>query len=186
MSLYAQLDDLARCGIMPNEGVGISDLLARHPERQYETDPFRLLVSVLGEESSQPPYDPLCDRLWHLRVGCISGSGDYTRIALRMGSLAGQSLPIANVHDEFDLASGIAYLTFELSAQQVSWPARIRECWVDPAIFSRFAALLDAQDSPARFTYLDLGGQDVLIGCATPAEFTEFRRRTGLKLEWLG
>jgi hypothetical protein len=103
-----------------------------------------------------------------------------------MARLVGQQLPIVDVRDEFDLASSVAWLKFEFLEQQVSWPARIRECWVDPDIFSRFVALLDAQDSPARFTYLDLGGQDVLIGCATPAQFTEFRRRTGLKLQWLG
>jgi len=186
MSLYAQLDQLERCGIVPSEGTGIADFLARHSEREYETHPFRLLVSMLGEESSDPPHGPLCDQLWHLRVGCIAGPGDYTRIALRMATLAGQSLAFSDVQEEFDSASGIVWLRFGLHGQQVSWPARIREQWVDPDVFSRFAALLDAWDSPARFTYLDLGGQDVLIGCVTPAQFMEFRRRTGLRLEWLG
>lgn len=186
MALYSQLDQLARCGITPKEGVGISELLARYSEREYETHPFRLLVSMLGEESAEAPHKPLCDRLWHLRVGCITGPGDYTRIAHRMATLAGESLAIVNVQDEFDPAASIAWLKFEFRGQQVSWPARIREQWVDPIIFSHFAALLDAQDSAARFTYLDLGGQDVLIGCTTSAQFVQFRRRTGLKLEWLG
>jgi len=186
MLLQAQLDELARCGILPNEGVGISALLARHSERDYETDPFRLLLSVLGEQAKHPPYAPLCNDLWHFKVGCIDGPGDYVHIAKRMATLAGKALPIANIRDEFDLASGIAWLSFEILGQPVNWPARIREQWVDPTVFSRFVVLLESQDTAMRFTYFDLGGQDVLLGCATPSQLMELRRRTGLNIQWLG
>jgi len=186
MTIYAQLDQLERCGIVPNPGVGVADLLARHTERQYETDPFRLLLRVLGEESNDLEQMPLCDNLWHLRVGCITGPTDYAHMARRMATLAGDDLPITKIRDEFDWASGVAWLIFNVRGQEIAWPARVRESWIDPAVFSRFAALLEAQDAERRFTYLDLGGQDALISCATPAQFAEIRRRTGLRFEWLG
>ncbi len=185
MSLYAQLDQLERCGIVPNVGTGVADLLARQPERQYETEPFRLLLSVLGDDSD-PNRNPFCDNVWHLRVGCIEGPGDYARIAQRMSILAGGALPLTEICDEFEWAAGVVWLKFRLRDEPVSWPARIRERWIDPMIFSRFVALLEVQNTERRFTYLDLGGQDALLGCAAPKQFAELRRRTGLRFEWLG
>jgi hypothetical protein len=186
MSLYAQLEELARCGIEPADGVGISDLLSRYSERRYETDPFRLLLSVLGGESNESPAAPLSENVWHLRVGSVAGKGDYVRIAQRMSLLAQGALPITDIADEFDWAAGVVWLRFRLASEPIDWPARIREHWIDPALFSRFALLLEAQDTARRFTYLDLGGQDALLGCATPQQFAELRRRTGLRFQWLG
>jgi len=55
MSLCAQLDTLAECGIALRDGVGPEELLTRHSDRDYETSPFMLLLSVLGAESDEPP-----------------------------------------------------------------------------------------------------------------------------------
>jgi len=186
MSIYAQLDQLARCGIEPGPGVGVADLLSRYSERHYETDPFRLLLSVLGGESNDSPPVPLSEHVWHLRVGCVAGRGDYVRIAQRMSLLAQGALPITDISDEFDWATGVAWLRFRLQSEPIDWPTRIREHWIDPLLFSRFVVLLDAQDAARRFTYLDLGGQDALLGCSTPPQFAELRRRTGLSFQWLG
>ncbi len=186
MSLYAQLDELERCGIAPNPGVGVAELLAHYAERNYEKDPFRLLLTVLGGESSGPPHTLLSENVWHLRVGSIAGPGDYARIALRMAILAQGALPLTEIGDEIDYAAGIVWLRFRLADEQLSWPARIREHWIDPDLFSRFALLLETQDTSSQFTYLDLGGQDALLGCATPRQFAELRRRTGLRFQWLG
>jgi len=186
MSLYAQLDELERCGITPSFGIGVAELLVAYAERQYEKDPFRLLLMALGGELNDPPHGLLSENVWHLRVGSIAGPGDYARIALRMAILAQGNLPITEVADEIDYAAGLVWLSFRLGDEQVSWPARIREHWIDPDLFSRFALLLEAQDTPRRFTYLDLGGQDALLGCATPRQFADLRRRTGLSFQWLG
>lgn len=184
LSLYKQLDVLERCGITPNHGVEVAQLLAHYTEREYETSPFRRLLAALGSESADQA--PLSDNVWRLRVGCIAGPGDYTLVAQRMSLLTGGALPISDIREQFDMASGLVWLMFRLSAQEIRWPGRIREFWVDPVIFSRFAALLEAQDIDKRFTQLDLGGQYVLIGCSTPVQFTELRRWTGLPFEWLG
>jgi len=42
------------------------------------------------------------------------------------------------------------------------------------------------RDEPdKRFTYLDLGGQDCLIGCCTPRQLASLNKNTGLNFEWL-
>ena len=186
LTLYAQLDALAECGIALHDGVGPAELLARHGEREYETSPFKLLLAVLGTESQEPPHLPLSGNVWHMRAECIGGRGDYIKVAQRMTALAGGTLPIESVHDEFDWRQGVAWLGFNLRGREFRWPAKIEERWIDPNILSRFVALLDDQGSDLRFTGLDLGGQDCLIGCATDEQFAALRKRTGLEFEWLG
>jgi hypothetical protein len=186
LTLYAQLDTLEECGIAPNDGVGPAELLARHGEREYETSPFKLLLSVLGTESQDPSCLPLSGQVWHMRAECIGGRGDYVKVAQRMARLAGGVLPIEAVHDEFDWRQGVAWLSFTLCGREYRWPGRIEERWIDPNILSRFVALLDEQGSQRRFTGLDLGGQDCVISCATDEQFAMLRKRTGLDFEWLG
>lgn len=186
LTLYAQLDTLGECGIKPIDGVGPPELLARHGEREYETSPFKLLLSVLGAESNEPPCLPLSDNVWHMCAECISGRGDYVSVARRMATLTRGTLPLEAVHDEIDWRQGVAWLSFTLRGSDFRWPAKIEERWIDPNILSRFVALLDAQDSDLRFTGLDLGGQDCLIGCATEEQFSALRKCTGLEFEWLG
>jgi hypothetical protein len=186
MSLYAQLEALEPCGITLNADVGIPDLLAVHGERAYETSPFRRLLEVMGGGSQTQLDTPLSSNVWRVSVGCFAGPGDYVRVAQRMSLLAGGDLPMSNISDEFDLRRGIAWLRFRSAARDYEWPARIQERWVDPFIFTRFVGLLDQQDTERRFTHLDLGGQDVLIGCSTPEQFTRLRQVTGVPFEWLG
>ena len=107
-------------------------------------------------------------------------------VALGGLALAAGALPIESVHDEFDWRQGVAWLGFMLREREVRWPAKIEERWIDPNVLSRFVGLLDEQDTDLRFTGLDLGGQDCLIGCATKEQFHALRKLTGLELEWLG
>jgi hypothetical protein len=186
MSLYDQLDALAACGIVLREGAGTAELLRRHPEREYETSPFKLLLSELGTDSEEPPCEPLSENVWHMRAECAARGGDYVKVAQRMATLAGSALLLENLRDEFDLRRGVAWLAFTLRGEESRWPAKIEERWIDPLILSRFAALLEAQDAGLRYICLDLGGQDCLIGCATDEQFSALRKVTGLAFEWLG
>ena len=186
MSLYAQLDTLAECGIAPRGALGPAELLALHSDRDYETTPFKLLLSALGADSKEPPYLPLSNNVWLMHADCAAHSGDYSKVAHRMATLATDALPIESVRDEFDFGRGVAWLSFTLRGEQFRWPAKIEERWIDPLVLSRFAALIEAQLTDRRYTCLDLGGQDCLLGCAAEAQFSVLRKRTGLAFEWLG
>jgi hypothetical protein len=188
LTLYVQLDTLAECGIAPRAGIGPAELLVLHSDREYETSPFKLLLAVLGSDASEPPHLPMSDNVWHMRAECAARGGDYVKVALRMAALAqsDDALPIESVHDEFDLRRGVAWLSFTLRGGEFRWPAKIEERWIDPMILSRFATLLEAQETDRRYICLDLGGQDCLLGCATDEQFAALRKRTGLEFEWLG
>ena len=186
MSLYAQLDTLAECGIALREGVSSAELLVHHSDRDYETSPFKLLLAVLGRESDEPPYLSFSDGVWLMRAECAAHIGDYEKVAHRMATLARDALPVESVRDEFDFHRGVPWLSFTLHSEEFRWPAKIEERWIDPLILSRFAALLEAQRTDRRYICLDLGGQDCLLGCANELQFAALRKRTGLPFEWLG
>lgn len=185
-SLYDQLDALAGCGIALREGTGPAELLARHAEREYETTPFKLLLSELGRESEEPPHSALSADVWLTHADCIAQAGDYISFANRMAALAGNALPLELVRDEFDIRNGLAWLMFTLHGKELRWPAKIEERWIDPNILSRFAALLVAQETDRRYICLDLGGQDYLLSCVSEQQLGGLRKVTGLAFEWLG
>ena len=186
MSLCAQLDALAECGIVLRDGIGPEELLSRHSDRDYETTPFKMLLATLGADSEEPPYLPLSNNVWLMHADCAAHTGDYVKLAHHMATIAGNALPLESVRDEFDFSRGVAWLLFNLHGQEFRWPAKIEERWIDPMTLSRFAALLEAQSTDQRYICLDLGGQDCLLGCATEAQFATLRKRTGLAFEWLG
>lgn len=78
-----------------------------------------------------------------------------------------------------------ATLSFTLNGQKIIWAPTINDDWLDSVILSNFAKLLGRQKSGLRYTYLDLKGQDCLIGCTTPEQLASLRRATGLDFKWL-
>jgi hypothetical protein len=102
-----------------------------------------------------------------------------------MQRLAGGELPITRVQDYVDLEEGKAWLSFHLDGKETKWEAKVEDDWIDPSILSRFVRALDGHGSPKRFTYLDLKGQDCILGCSTTEEFARLKEVTGLKFEWL-
>jgi hypothetical protein len=186
MVLVRQLETLAACGIRPNDGVELSELLARHRESEYERSPFTLLLRVLGSAAQGNPQQWLSDNIWLLDIETIGGPGDYVRVARRMATLANGTLPIAELQDGIDPRQGVAWLEFTLEGTLNRWYAKMEENWIDSRIMSNFVKLLESRDTDKRFTYLDLPGKECLIGCSTPQEFANLRKWTGLEFEWLG
>jgi hypothetical protein len=60
---------------------------------------------------------------------------------------------------------------------------KVEDDWVDADIFGRFINLLEKSGSNKRYTYFDLGGQDLMIGCCTPEQLE--RKTTGFDFVWL-
>lgn len=180
--LEAQLQALAGYGIRTNDGVAIDDLLYRFRREQYEKQPYKLLLCALGSESERDLTRFLSDNIWH----CASRGRPVTSASPpRMATLAAGALPITNVRDDVDLDQGKARLSFALNEHEYNWDAEVRDDWIDPAILANFVRLLDGQKSSKRFTYLDLKGQDCIIGCSNEGQLAMLRKGTGLDLEWL-
>jgi hypothetical protein len=184
--LEEQLATLAQYGIALRPGFGVDTLLEFFPREKYETNPYYGAVITMGGESKHEPYSPLSDNVWHLDAQCIEGPGDYAHITERMRDLAQGELPIENIRDRVDRENGDAWLEFELHGETIHWGARVDRDWIDPEILSHFCTLLEAQRGSRRYTYLDLKGQNGLIGCATEEDTLKLRKVTGLRFSWLG
>ena len=185
--LEAQLQVLATCGIKLNRGITAKDVrevglgfgLSRE-EVATERPHYLEVLERMGFETYKPPHRMLSDGIWRFDVECIYKTGDYVEIAKRIRALAGGSLPLKRIKDRIDSKSGTAWLEFDLEGRRVRWDLRVHRDWVDGTVFFRFAKLLASRRTAKRFTFYGLGGQDCLIGCATPSQVRRLRRRAGV------
>jgi hypothetical protein len=179
-TLERQLHDLVECGVRLLPGANREALLREWSQEEFENDPYELaLVALAGDDP------PLAENVWHFDTECIEDHGDYARIAERMRSMAGNALPIASIQDFVDVEAREAWLSFVLDGSEHRWTCEVQDDWVDPTVLSRFAALLARRNTGYRFAYLDLGGQDCMLGCFRDDELRRLRRTTGLAWEWL-
>jgi hypothetical protein len=177
--LEDQLSVLAEYGISVRRGITLEHFLVSWGREEYGRDPFTLTLEMLGAEVETEPWGRrFSDHLWNLDTECIEDHGDYVIIAERMRDLAKGDLPISGIRDHVDIGAGVAWLEFEIDGGILHWDAAVRDDWIDPEMLGRFAALLSERRTEQRFTCLDLGGQNVLVGCCTPSELTVLRRRT--------
>lgn len=184
-----QIADLGACGILLSPGVAPESLFDSFDREAFESEPYRLLLCAMGGEAETEAQAGLTghpsDNIWHFDTECIENAGDYAAIARRMRELAQGDLPLEDVSDRVDVEAGRASLTFRLSGREYRWDAKVDADWVDSTILSRFAELLRAGKTTRRFTYVDLGGQDCLIGCATAEDRAKLEGVIGRKVAWL-
>jgi len=188
-SFEEQLKVLAKGGILLHPRVVPEALLYSFSRAEYEKDPYRLLLCVMGqeaEEQSQVGDSGFpSDRIWHFDTECIEDHGAYIAIAERLSLMAQGTFPLQQIEDYVDLDEPKAWLSFSLDGQVYKWDAVVNEDWVDPGILSKMAHLLESRKAGRRFTYVDLEGQDCLLGCSTPQEQEWLEAKTGLTFQWL-
>ena len=100
-------------------------------------------------------------------------------------ALSGGELPLTDIQDEVDIEQNKAWLSFRLDGQEIRWEPKVNDDWIDAEILSDFAQLMKRRKTQKQLTYLDLKGQDCLIGCCTSEEFTQLKKVTGLNFVWL-
>jgi hypothetical protein len=185
LSLEEQLRVLSECGIKLSPGITADHLLASWAREQYEKEPYRMVLLAMGSEIEQEPFGPASNDIWHFDTECIEDHGDYVLIANRMRDLAGSDLPIQSLRDYVEVDAGTAWLSFQLDGKEIRWEAEVQDDWVDPTILSRFVELLKSRRTGREYTYLDLHGQDCLIGCSSEQQMKSLRKSTRLTFEWL-
>lgn len=179
-SLEQQLADLAACGVRLTASTTPAALLSEWPAAEFEEQPYLLAAIALGSDEER-----LSENLWHFDTECVEDHGDSARIAEHMRDLAAGDLPLEEIEDYVDVEGGQASLSVTLDGQRLRCVPEVDGDWVDPEVLSWFATLLADRNTGRRFTYLDTGGQDCVIGCFTADELERLREKTGLNWEWL-
>lgn len=186
LTLEAQLEALAACGVSLRPGRTVDELLISFPREEYEAEPFALLSHMIGGEvEAEPMGRHFSDDVWAFDFECVEESDIYVQIAKRLSTLAKGDFPIENPRGEVDFESDSAWLEFELDGRTERFEPRLDDDWADPEILGWFQTLLERRGGERRFTCLDLDGQIVLLGCSTPAELEGLRDATGLEWGWL-
>jgi len=182
--LEKQLEQVLSCGIDFAPGITISNLLDLFDREQYEKDPYFLLLSALGGETEDDDPHLLSNDIWYFDTECIEDDGDYSTITERFGLLAGNAMQLENIRDHVSVESGEAWVQFELDGKKYKWDARVDDDWCDTEILSKFARLLEGRNTGKRFVTSDLGGQDMLITCASEEQL-KCLQSLGLKFDWM-
>lgn len=185
VSAEEQLETLSACGISLKPDVSQEILFAQYEPKDFENEPHLLLLVVMGGEAEEEPFGFLSNNIWHLDTECIEDHGDYARIAMRVKELSGDELPLEEINDYVDVEEGKAWLAFRLDKRDYKWELEVDNDWVDTRIFTEFDTLLRGRQGNRRFTFLDLEGQDCLIGCSGPEQLEKLRATTALNFRWL-
>ena len=183
--LEQQLEALAAEGFSLRADRHLSDLLSAWSREDFEKEPYRLLLVALGGETESPPFEPLCDDIWHFDTECIEDHGDYARIARRMSVLSKGVLPLTDIRDSVDVDEGQAWLEFAFDGQAYHLDFNVDDDWVDVAVFHKLMELAISRDSDRRFISGDLHGQDMLIGFANDDARARLQKLTGVRFTWL-
>jgi len=180
--LADQLRVLAECGITLNPGVTVK-------QKEFESKPYITLLCAMGSVVESPAetrdYEYASDSIWHFDSECIEDHGAYVSIVSRLCALAKADLPLADPEDFVDIERGEDWVSFTLDGYRHRWVMEVQDDWVDPSIFSRLSELLRLRSESRRFTYIDLRGQDCLIGCATDEQRRKLQVATGIEVQWL-
>jgi hypothetical protein len=179
-SLERQLSDLRAGGVRLLPEATLDRLIEECPRKQFEETPYILVAAALGGDEPR-----LSQNLWHFDSECIEGHGAYVLIAQRLRDLAGGELPLLEVEDYVEVMKEEAWLAFKLDGVDHHWTCKVNSDWVDSTVMSRFAKLLMARKTAKRFTYLDTGAQDCILGCFTDDQRKRLRKTTRLDWKWL-
>lgn len=186
LTLEAQLDALANCGVHLRDGFTVEDLLYSSPREEYEAMPFLLVLMVLGTEcESDHRRGFLSDDIWNLDAECICDDGSYADIIKRLREISGGEFPAENIRDCVDLDKEQAWVQFDFDGAMHKFDAKVDNDWVDPQIFAWIDSLQRNRGTSRRLFCNEADGQNLLLGFATPKSLDLLRKKTGLQFDWM-
>lgn len=190
-SLEEMLAALASCGIKLREGMSIdrafgqnTKIISEISRATLEKEGFEGVLAVVGEElldkTTYKSLGPLSDDVWHFDSECIEDHGDYKLIAENLCRLTKGDLTFDRIEDFVDVEEETAWIELTKSGQTEHLDLKVRNDWVDPAVFALLQRRLVETDAPKRFAVRGLG-QDAVVVCQTPEGLETLQQATGLR-----
>ena len=162
VKLEVQLAKLAELGFKLEDGITIDDILYSFDRKDYEKEPYDLILSVLGSEVEREPWDrSICSRVWNFDMECIVETGDYVRVVKRLCQVAGRPDCLTDVSDFVDLQGRKASLKYKVNGIERNWQAKVEDDWIDLAVLS--TVMKDIERDGHRFYGIDQGQGMVLF-----------------------
>ena len=180
-----QLKVFEKLGFKLNPGVTKDDIANKWGIDAYKKQSFSLLYSDLGATLEKEPWTPVTDQAYWFDTEAIEDSGDYVRILNNLQRISKGELVFTSLADIVDFENEKASVSFKLNGDAYRYDLEFKDDWVDPKLFTHVVELTKKYNTKGRFTYFSQGGQDLVIGYATPSELAKLRKETGLKISWL-
>lgn len=137
MKLETQIEKLAKIGLRLNEGISVKDFLQSFDRKEYEENPFDLILFVYGIEVEEAPWGRFfCDRVWNFDTECIEDHGDYVSIVQNFHRITGRAKNLSDVSDQIDIENGSASLQYKIDGEQRFYDIKINDDWADPETVS--------------------------------------------------
>ncbi len=133
MKLELQIEQLSGLGITLNDGVSVDDFLISFDRKEYEDDPFGLILFVYGSEIEEEPWGRyFSDRAWNFDTECIEDTGDYVSIVENFHRITGRARKLEGLSDFVDIDEGKARLEYTVDGIKRSFEIKVDNDWADP------------------------------------------------------
>lgn len=178
VSLEAQLERLAQCGLTLAPDALEEDLTTFESRDALERKPYRALIEAMGHDIEREPFTPICDRLWMCDYERIEDQDAYVEVLDRLERMTSGAVGVTHAKDHVDLeGEKIAWLEFDLGDDKVHWDFEVEDDWMDARILIEYDNLLTKQGSPLRLysNHRDYG-QVAFLGAFTHEEKQRFDR----------
>jgi len=182
VTLEKQLEEFSAIGIRLNPGITINHLLLSYSREKYESEPYDLLLIMMGVETEDDDPKRISDNVWGLDTECINEDGDYVNIAQNMTKLAGSCLPIEEIQDHVDFDSEVAWLSFKLDGIKYKWDLEWCGDYIDPNILEKFEKLLTKKTTAIKFHHIELGGQSCSFVCMSNDQVKALKKLISFKI----
>ena len=161
MRLEDQLSILQEFGFTLEPDIRVDDILYSFGRDELESNPFDLILFILGSEVEREPWGRrFCRRIWNFDFECIGQNGDYVRIVEELSNLAGKAGTLQAVSDHVDLDGGSGWLRYRGGWQDRHWDVKINDDWADPTVVGHI--MRDLQTDSGRFYGKDNGQATIL------------------------
>lgn len=191
-SIDEMLVTLARHGVGIRPSLALEDVVTEEVRAAVVRNGYESLLCALGGERvvergdemmpqfvEEPPASP---DVWHFDAECIYDHGDYLRIARHVSELAAGELRLQDAVDHVDVAGRIAWLEFTVAGLKTRCDFKVKDDWVDEAVFDELQDRLVECGSERRIAVHPLG-QDMLIICKTAEETAALNRSCRLSFK---
>jgi hypothetical protein len=181
VKLEVQLAKLAALGFKLEDGITVADILYSFDRKQYEKEPYDLILSVLGTEVEREPWGrSICSRVWNLDTECIVETGDYVSVVKRLCQVAGRPDCLTDVSDFVDLQAGKAWLKYKVDGIERNWRVKVEDDWIDIEIL--MTVMKEIQRDGHRFFFRD-DGQVMLLFYLDSKKAADLNRLTNNALK---
>lgn len=169
--LETQIEGLRQAGLTLAQGRTIEELLSSWSRKQYESDPYGLLLFMYGSEVEEAHEERVfCERGWNFDMECLSQAGDYMHAFERILAITGKPNLITAMSDTFRFDAEACEIRYMINDRERVLSAKVDNDWADYEAVAAFARDVETNIGDGRRFWSADNGQAVILFFLTDAE----------------